>query len=365
MGYSYLSDEWHFFEYRHFPVTQDGPYVHWQHGKPIATYVNYSEVNGNQLTNLHVNSTVEVIVDDDAKTTFAVPLRLDYPRSRLEFSAPEKLLAISDLEGNFAAAAQLLIANGVIDKKFNWCFGSGQLVLIGDMVDRGRNVVPLLWLIYKLEAQAQQAGGMVHYLIGNHERYLLDGRVKSAHDKYIGTARTTKLSPAKLWSEQFVLGQWLRSKPVVIKIGETLFVHGGISPQTLVKAPTLQSIDKEAANHLLLGNINQRTNVNSFLNHPEGPLFYRGFAKDMTEHQLSAKADLAHINNVLTHFNVSQIAIGHSLTKHIGYDYGGKVLRVDVAHSQGNSEALLLEYGEFSVVDANGLQQPLRQTNNL
>src|SRR3546814_7468717 len=29
------------------------------------------------------------------------------------------------------------------------------------------------------------------------------------------------------------LGRWLRSKPVLVKVGDTLFAHGGISPRVL------------------------------------------------------------------------------------------------------------------------------------
>jgi hypothetical protein len=55
----------------------------------------------------------------------------------------------------------------VDNDSLDWTYGSGYLVLIGDMVDRGTNVVPLLWLIYKLEAQAQLARGNIHYILGS------------------------------------------------------------------------------------------------------------------------------------------------------------------------------------------------------
>ena len=83
-------------------------------------------------------------------------------------------------------------------------------MLLGDMVDRGINVVPLLWLVYKLEAEALSSGGKIHYVLGNHERYLLDGRVKSAAKKYKGSFRVTGLSPTSLWSEDSELGSGFR-----------------------------------------------------------------------------------------------------------------------------------------------------------
>ncbi len=41
------------------------------------------------------------------------------------YEMPEKLMAFSDIEGNFAALRQLLQNNRVIDKDFNWTFGKG------------------------------------------------------------------------------------------------------------------------------------------------------------------------------------------------------------------------------------------------
>jgi hypothetical protein len=80
-----------------------------------------------------------------------------------------KLIAISDIEGNFMAFTETAAANGVIDTNFNWTFGEGHLVLTGDFFDRGTQVTEVLWLIYSLEEKAKDAGGYVHYILGNHE----------------------------------------------------------------------------------------------------------------------------------------------------------------------------------------------------
>jgi len=63
--------------------------------------------------------------------------------------------------------------NGVIDARLHWIYGDGQVVLVGDMVDRGRNVLPLLWLVYRIEAEAKAAGGALHDVLRNHEQKLL------------------------------------------------------------------------------------------------------------------------------------------------------------------------------------------------
>ncbi len=44
------------------------------------------------------------------------------------FEMPNKLIAISDIEGNFEAFSSFLKANKVINDKYNWIFGNGHLV---------------------------------------------------------------------------------------------------------------------------------------------------------------------------------------------------------------------------------------------
>jgi len=58
---------------------------------------------------------------------------------------------------------------------------------------------------------------------------------------------------------------------------------------------------------------------------------------------------------------VKKIAIGHTLTKHIGFDFNEKVIRVDVNHADGESEALLIENHSIFRVDLKGKKFPLIQ----
>ena len=368
LGYSTKTSEWLFLEYQNIPVGNDGPYVFNKGGKRFAKYITGNAYSPATQTQIEVTDEIEVVVDNESNTKFTVKLKEDFPRSKLNIAMPDRLLAISDLEGDFDAMVSLLSANGVIDSSLDWIYGKSHLVLIGDMVDRGTNVVPLLWLIYKLETQAKQAGGEVHYVLGNHERYLLDGRVKSVAKKYYGTFRTTGLLPKDLWAENFELGRWLRSKPVVLKIGDILFVHGGISPRVLSKKLSLEEIDSEAKNNITIGTTINRNINDSILHGSDGILFYRNLAKDMTKYGFGKKATMEHVDQILLHFQVQKIAIGHTIVEHIGHDYNQKVLRVDVAHSDGIKEALLIKNGLLWVVDHKGKKSPLKkikQSTNL
>ena len=105
-----------------------------------------------------------------------------------EYTTESPIIALSDIEGNFNAFSSFLMANKVINKNFDWIFGNGHLVLLGDFMDRGTNVTQCLWLIYKLEQQAALQNGKVHFVIGNHEAMNLQGNVKYVAPKYKGPA---------------------------------------------------------------------------------------------------------------------------------------------------------------------------------
>lgn len=359
LGYSAKTNEWLLLEYQNIPVLHDGPYVFKSNGNRFADYISGDKISPAKLSRIDVKDSVSVIVDNELNTTFEVKLKNSYPRSDLDIPSPDRYLAISDMEGDFDAMVRLLRSNGVINDALDWTYGSSHIVLIGDMVDRGENVLPLLWLIYKLETEAKLAGGDVHYILGNHERYLLDGRVKSVAKKYYGTFRATEMSPRELWSEDSELGMWLRSKPVMLKVGDTLFVHGGVSPKALTYNLSLEDIDAEAERNFVIGDTVRRNIDDSIIHDSDGLLFYRNLAKDMSKYELGDKVGVDHVNKVLSEFKVNRLAIGHTLVRNIGHDYGGKVIRVDVPHSEDTSEALLMENSLFWVVDNKGKKSPL------
>jgi hypothetical protein len=105
------------------------------------------------------------------------------------FPMPEKLIAISDIEGNFAAFRDFLINNGVINNENQWVFGSGHLVLNGDFFDRGLNVTECLWFIYHLEQEAVKNGGYVHFILGNHEIMNMNDDIRYVRNKYTETSK--------------------------------------------------------------------------------------------------------------------------------------------------------------------------------
>ncbi|WAC03282.1 hypothetical protein N7U66_06875 [Lacinutrix neustonica] len=73
------------------------------------------------------------------------------------------MVVISDIEGNYEAFASFLFANKIMDENHNWIFGTGHLVLVGDFVDRGKNVTQVLGLFTSLSIK--QKSSMAWYIL--------------------------------------------------------------------------------------------------------------------------------------------------------------------------------------------------------
>ena len=294
----------------------------------------------------------------------------DFELRNTAFTAPpstydnaDRIFAVADIEGNFYAFERLLIGNGVMDKNYNWSFGKGHLVLNGDFVDRGKNVIPLLWLMYKLEYQATQVGGQVHYILGNHEDFFAAGNIKYVHHKYFKSAKKlTGIDEIRegfkaLNNKNLFLRKWMLSKNSIEKIGNILFVHGGISKKLLATGVSMDEVNLLIRKVMQKKPLNEREfQLSDLLFHMYGPLWYRGF---VFNYRNDKKDTEEHIQNVLDYFDAKQIIIGHNMVDEISPDYNQKLYRIDVRQSNdkvtGEVSGLLIENGRFYRVDDKGV----------
>ncbi|MGO4780068.1 metallophosphoesterase, partial [Lysobacter sp. 2RAB21] len=86
------------------------------------------------------------------------------PEPDIALGQVERIAALSDVHGQYDLMVRLLRSNSIVDRKLNWRYGRGHLVVVGDVFDRGPKVNQVLWLLYALEQQARAAGGGVHLL---------------------------------------------------------------------------------------------------------------------------------------------------------------------------------------------------------
>lgn len=286
------------------------------------------------------------------------------------FPAADRIVAVGDVHGDFGQFVTVLRQAGLIDERNRWIGGRTHLVQTGDVPDRGPDTRKVLELLMELEGQAAKAGGQVHALIGNHEamnilgdlRYVTPAEYEAFRS---GTAEALQQRAFKAladstrkddaaYREQWLAdhplgwvehrlayegngryGTWIRGHQAAIRIGDYLFVHGGIGPK--VAGQSLAEMNRAVRQSLEPG-----ANGAAAMD-PEGPLWYRG----LTGGDQAPSQD--EVDQMLTHFGAKHLVIGHTPTAGaVMPRYEGRVIMVDVGMSAaygGPPASLVIEGG--------------------
>lgn len=269
-------------------------------------------------------------VGEATNVAFELPLH-----SRIKHSwrqtKPEKTLVISDLHGRLDAFAAFLRGNGVVDDELNWIYAKNQLVILGDMLDRGRDDNGIVWLVYKLEKEAEDAGGRVNFLLGNHEDMVLKDDIRYVNEEHLLFAAKAGIPYSELYGPKTQQGDWIRDKYLVLVVGENLFVHAGLSLEL-----TQADYKIGEMNELALRFVGDPTGLrsetharNKFLFGRNGPFWYRGLVFGSESYPPITSDDL---DKVLLYYGVKRIVVGHSEVDEIDRRYEGRVIAVNVRH---------------------------------
>jgi hypothetical protein len=334
------------------------PHVFYRDGKNLLQSV----VNGKSVVDtvtIKNKVLVKVKFAQNPDWDFSVPLKKKLDIEPATSKGTDKMFFISDIEGEFSAFRTLLLANGVIDQKYNWKFGKGKLIICGDLVDRGKQVTEVLWLLYKLEQDAQAAGGEVHTILGNHDIMNLSGDIRYVDPRYLEIAKVVGITYTDFFGVDTELGRWLRSKNIIEKIGDNLCAHAGIAPQINEMAMTLDQINNKcrpyydkAKRLAAVGELDPT--VANFFNSKTSLFWYRGYF-------VEPKATEQEVDATLSLFGVKRIVVGHTIVPdNVGFYYGDKVLGLDVNQHAGKHEAALFEKGTWYKVDDKGAKLVLK-----
>ena len=254
----------------------------------------------------------------------------------------ENIAALSDIHGQYDLAVEILKNNGIINSNLDWNFGKGHLVIVGDVFDRGPKINEMLWLLYKLEIQAKEKGGRLHFLLGNHEYMVLHKDLRYVHDRYKIATKLLGLEYDELYSNQTIIGRWLRSKSTIIKINNSIFVHGGVSEEFIAE----NGIDLSKTNQIMRSSIErskQEMKSTDFYKTYYGKkslIWYRGYFYDNL-----VDAD---ITKILTRVNSGHIVVGHCSNKEVVQLYDHKIFGVDSSIKKGTyGELLFIKNNQF------------------
>ena len=380
---------------------------------------------------------------------------LAFGLGRASTAEPNRIIAIADIHGDVDSFVSILTKTGLIDANRRWAGGKTTLVLTGDFTDRGPKVRAVIDLLMALEREAPRQGGRVRITLGNHEvlnivgdlRYVTaadyvsftdaksEGRRKEAFASYAkleASKGRTAREPA--WMDAhppgFVehreafdpngkYGRWLRTLPAVIKIEDTVFLHGGISPQlapvsidrissavqgelklfdsykqymveqkialpfyTLEELAAAAKSEMDTLNNAIAqrpqgkdsgGTAAEREHLSrleGFLGfggwlciHPDGPLWFRGYDR------WSDQEGEPLISAILTSLQASRIVVGHSPQPgQIRPRFGGKLFLIDTGmlagyFPEGRPSALELSGAKVTLIyaDRDAGRIPLRR----
>lgn len=185
-----------------------------------------------------------------------------------QFAGVDRVVAISDIHGAYDAMLETLQSAAVIDDSLTWVAAGTNLVIVGDVLDRGPDSRKVMDFLMRVEEEAAAAGGRVHVLIGNHEAMNISGDLRYvATAEYAAFAEEETAEEREQWFREYLgrraesgmdeqavrddferrfpagyfghrrafapdgkYGEWLLSKAVIVVIDGTAFVHGGLSP---------------------------------------------------------------------------------------------------------------------------------------
>ncbi|MCX6562478.1 MAG: metallophosphoesterase [Candidatus Aminicenantes bacterium] len=305
----------------------------------------------------------------------------------------DKIVAVGDLHGDYASFRLILgpKGTGLIDEKDQWVGGKTHLVQTGDIMDRGDFAKDIFDLIRRLEKEASAAGGMVHFLVGNHEEmnilglsfrygYVTPEQFRSFLPADYVAAKEAKFKAkaenggdlTKLWGDlrndsdaqslytrtfNADYGTWISEHNAVIKINDTVFLHAGFSESfSTWKLETINSVLtrelKKIMNDVEYGR-QPSLRGTRIVYQPQGPLWHRDLvSKDeaLMEEEFS---------RILANLGAKSMVVAHTPTQSaVSMEYmnrfGKRLFMIDTSISsfmgmESHPSALIIEKGEFRV----------------
>ena len=189
-----------------------------------------------------------------ARPTAAAPpaARAETPRRvARRLPAPPRLVALGDLHGDLAATQAALRLAGATDERDAWIGKDLVVVQTGDQLDRGDGEREIMDLLERLRREAAAAGGALHVLSGNHELMNTAGDLRYVTERgfleFAAPPGVDLQDPRARAVPEPMRGRWLAfapggpyakklaEQPVILVVGDTVFTHGGLSPEHVAR----------------------------------------------------------------------------------------------------------------------------------
>ena len=251
------------------------------------------------------------------------------------FEMPEKICVIGDIHADFESFYQLLYNAGIVNEKLDWTAKKLTLLIIGDLVDgktrmgkwNGDSDINVIKFVEKLMNQANEKGGRVIVLLGNHEFMNIKGNFAYSGDKGINEfgGENERL---KYFNSNFK--KFAKKCFLAVKIGNWVFCHAGI-PWEISKNLRIQDI-----------NLLMHRYLNGRMKQSEEDIFFELISGDngiLTNREFGNTT----INNdrlikTLNFMKAKCMVVGHTVQNRINSLSNGRIWRVDTGMSRAFGE---------------------------
>ncbi len=349
-----------------FPSTFDGLHIEWNGLNRLrAFYLVNDSINGKLSKvrkSFRINNQIDINGFFKSDTFKYRVFKPKYSKLEYQYKGVSRVFAVGDVHGAYDSLISLLRANGIIDVNLNWSFGDGHLVFIGDLFDRGDKVTEVLWFVYKLYNQATLNNGKVHVLLGNHELLILNKDYRYLNEKYVFLTRGLDIDYRNLFTNNTILGNFIRSFKVAVQIDSVLFVHAGISSQLVDKRITIEELNRTFNQVLNQNNYDVLTERNLLVYSEaisdRGPFWYRGY---VTESNIIPRATQNEIEKVVSFYGVNAMVVGHTEVLSIDKFYNGRLFPINVPFDRAGifKQGLKIEQGKFFICNSKGVLQQI------
>jgi hypothetical protein len=243
---------------------------------------------------------------------------------------------VGDVHGHRAELVAALAAAGLVDEDAAWSGGTAHLWFLGDFVDRGPDGIGAIDLVMSLAAQADEAGGRVGTLLGNHEILLLgmrrfgDTEVPSDFGPR-SFARSWELNGGQASDQEALTDEhieWLTERPVLALVGDHLLMHS--------------DTDEYLAWGSELDEINDT--VRAVLRADDIVEWWEVWRRMTTRHAFRGPHGEATVDKLLSALGGQQVVHGHSV---IADQLGILPIQVDGPYAYAGGKALGVDGGVF------------------